>query len=219
MLIHLDNVSKVYKEKDFEVPALRNITLDIEKGEMVAIMGASGSGKSTLLNILGCLDKPTSGGYYLENQEISTYTEKQMAKLRNEVFGFVLQDFVLVERYTVAKNVELPLYYSKKFKKQRQERVDEILKQVGIVEKKNQLALKLSGGQRQRVAIARGLVNDAKIVLCDEPTGALDQKNTQNIMDILIDLNKRGKTVIIVTHDAEVAKQCSRVIYIEDGVL
>lgn len=219
MLIHLDNVSKVYKEKDFEVPALRNITLDIEEGEMVAIMGASGSGKSTLLNILGCLDKPTSGGYYLENQEISTYTEKQMAKLRNEVFGFVLQDFVLVERYTVAKNVELPLYYSKKFKKQRQERVDEILKQVGIVEKKNQLALKLSGGQRQRVAIARALVNDAKIVLCDEPTGALDQKNTQNIMDILIDLNKRGKTVIIVTHDAEVAKQCSRVIYIEDGVL
>lgn len=217
MLISLKGINKIYKGAGFQVNALSNINVNIPEGEMLAIMGASGSGKSTLLNILGCLDVPTSGNYVLEGKDITSYTEKEMAHLRNEVFGFVLQDFALIERYTVAKNVMLPLYYGNVPRKKRTERVDSILQRVGLIEKKNQLALHLSGGQRQRVAIARALVNDSKIILCDEPTGALDKKTGNEIMNIFKQMNQEGKTVIIVTHDPAVAEMCHRVIHISDG--
>ncbi len=217
MLIQMENVNKIYRGVGYEVNALKDINLQIEEGEMVAIMGASGSGKSTLLNILGCLDRATDGKYFLDERDITTHTEKEMALLRNDMFGFILQDFALVERYTVEKNVMLPLYYSKVSRKDRVQKVDKILDEVDILEKKNQLALRLSGGQRQRVAIARALVNDAKIILCDEPTGALDQKTGQDIVDIFKRLNEAGKTIIIVTHDPKVASQCGRVIEIQDG--
>jgi len=214
----MNSICKTYY-KGLEVHALKKVNLEIEEGESVAIMGVSGSGKSTLLNILGCMDKATEGEYYLNDVKIDAYSEKKMAALRNECFGFVMQDFALIERRTVFENVMLPLHYSKRYKKGKKERVEEVLKQVGMLEKKDQLALRLSGGQRQRVAIARALANDAKILLCDEPTGALDQKTGQEIIDIFSELNKKGKTVIIVTHDEKVAASCNRVLRISDGVL
>lgn len=217
MLIKLKNMQKTYGKKALTTHALNGISLEIEEGEMLAVMGVSGSGKSTLLNILGCLDKPTGGKYFLRDKDITTYTAKQMAKLRNETFGFVLQDFALIERYTVAQNVMIPLRYSKKYVSGREKRVDEILQQLDIYKKKNQLSLRLSGGQRQRVAIGRAIVNDAEILLCDEPTGSLDSKTAKEIMQIFKDLNAKGKTVIIVTHDKEIAGQCERIIEISDG--
>lgn len=217
MLIKLENIQKTYGKKALATHALNGISLEIEEGEMLAVMGVSGSGKSTLLNILGCLDKPTDGRYFLRGKDITTYTAKQMAKLRNETFGFVLQDFALIERYTVAQNVMIPLRYSKKYTSGREKRVDEILQQLDIYNKKNQISLRLSGGQRQRVAIGRAIVNEAEILLCDEPTGALDSKTAKEIMHIFKELNAKGKTIIIVTHDKEIAGQCERIIEISDG--
>lgn len=219
MIIQLNNISKIYGKRDYKVQALNNINLEVEEGEMVAIMGASGSGKSTLLNIIGCLDKQSNGTYHLYGQDISTYTGKEMAKLRNGTFGFIVQDFALIERYSVSKNVELPLYYSDSYKRTKKQRVDEILEQVGLLEKKSQLVLHLSGGQRQRVAIARALVNNAKILLCDEPTGALDQKTGKDIIHIFKELHERKKTIIIVTHDPNVASFCDRIVTISDGCI
>lgn len=217
MLLRLEGISKVYKNNGIQVEALKHVDLEIDAGESVAIMGASGSGKSTLLNIMGCMDKATEGEYYLNEINIRKYSDKRMAGLRNEVFGFVMQDFALIERCTVEKNVMLPLYYSKKHKKDKRKRVEEMLGKVGLLEKKQQLAMRLSGGQRQRVAIARALVNDASILLCDEPTGALDQKTGKEIIDIFSAINQQGKTVILVTHDENVAKSCHRVLKISDG--
>ena len=218
MLIQLNNISKIYNT-GYTVRALNDINLNIEEGESVAIMGASGSGKSTLLHIMGCMDRATGGEYYLNDIKISQYTEKQMAALRNECFGFVMQDFALIERETVLNNVMLPLHYSKRFKKNKKKRAEEILEQMGILEKKNQLAMRLSGGQRQRVAIARALVNDADILLCDEPTGALDKNTGEEIIRIFSELNQAGKTIIVVTHDEKVAASCKRVVEISDGRL
>lgn len=217
MLLRLEDVSKVYRNNGIQVEALKHVDLEIDEGECVAIMGASGSGKSTLLNIMGCMDKATGGEYYINDINIRNYSDKKMAGLRNEVFGFVMQDFGLIERCTVEKNVMLPLYYSKKHKKEKKKRVEEMLDKVGLLEKKQQLAMRLSGGQRQRVAIARALVNDASILLCDEPTGALDQKTGKEIIDIFSAVNRQGKTVILVTHDPNVAKSCHRVLSILDG--
>lgn len=217
MLIKLDNIQKTYGKKALATHALNDVSLEIKEGEMLAVMGVSGSGKSTLLNVLGCLDKPTGGKYFLRDKDITTYTAKQMAKLRNETFGFVLQDFALIERYTVAQNVMLPLKYSKKYISGREKRVEEILRQLDIYNKKNQISLRLSGGQRQRVAIGRAIVNDAEILLCDEPTGALDSKTAREIMKIFKELNEKGKTIIIVTHDKEIAGECERIIEISDG--
>ena len=217
MLIKLENISKIYRENGLQVDALKGINLEIEEGESIAIMGASGSGKSTLLNILGCMDKASAGTYYLNGMKITSYSDKEMAALRNELFGFVVQDFALIERCTVEKNVMLPLYYSKRYKREKKKRVENILQQVGMLEKKEQLAMKLSGGQRQRVAIARALVNDAKIMLCDEPTGALDKKMGKEIINIFSKLNRQGKTIVIVTHDEEVANSCNRILRISDG--
>ncbi len=217
MLIQLENISKTYKGNGIRVEALKGVDLEIEEGECIAVMGASGSGKSTLLNILGCMDRATEGEYYLNGSPVTSYPEKRMAELRNGFFGFVVQDFALIERSTVEKNVMLPLYYSSRYKKERKKRVEEILSRVGILEKRDQPAVKLSGGQRQRVAIARALVNDAKVLLCDEPTGALDSKSSANIMSLFRDLNKEGHTIILVTHDQNVADQCNRIVTINDG--
>lgn len=217
MLLRLEDISKVYRNNGIQVEALKHVDLEIDEGESVAIMGASGSGKSTLLNVMGCMDKATGGEYYINDINIRNYSDKKMAGLRNEVFGFVMQDFGLIERCTVEKNVMLPLYYSQKHKKEKKKRVEEMLDKVGLLEKKQQLVMRLSGGQRQRVAIARALVNDASILLCDEPTGALDQKTGKEIIDIFSDINRQGKTVILVTHDPNVAKSCHRVLTISDG--
>ncbi len=214
-MIFLKNITKIYGKGSAEVKALSNVSLNIEKGEMVAIIGTSGSGKSTLLNILGCLDLPTCGEYYLEDKNINSCSSKESARLRNEKFGFVVQDFALIERYTVKKNVLLPLTYS--HKKISQEQIDNIFSKLGILEKKKVYANTLSGGQRQRVAIARAIINDPDIILADEPTGSLDTKNSGEVINILRELNSDGKTIILVTHDMQIAKSCSRIIQIEDG--
>lgn len=217
MVIRLENIGKAYREGSVAFEALSNVDLVIKEGESVAIMGASGSGKSTLLNILGAMDKASEGKYYLQGEEISSYSEKQMAHIRNEIFGFVMQDFALIERETVEKNVILPLLYSKRFHHQKKARVEQILKEVGLFEKRHQPVTKLSGGQRQRVAIARAMVNDASVLLCDEPTGALDRATGDEIIRLFMKLHEQGKTLIIVTHDETVAKHCERVIRITDG--
>lgn len=217
MFIRLENICKVYSGTGYKVDALNNINLDINKGEMLAIMGASGSGKSTLLNIIGCIDHPTSGRYIFREKNMTELKEKEIAKYRNKVFGFVLQDFALIERYSVSKNIRIPMIYSGVGIKEQKKRTIEMLKLLGIEDKKNQLPIRLSGGQRQRVAISRALINDAEIILCDEPTGALDSVTGMEIVSILKKLNEQGKTIIIVTHDEKVAQKCNRVLVLSDG--
>lgn len=218
-IIEVNDLVKVYGRGEAEVKALNGLSLKVKAGEMVAIMGASGSGKSTLLNILGCLDKPSQGQYKLKNKSILSYNSRQMAELRNQSFGMIVQDFALVERYTVYRNVLIPLSYSKKPIESRRKRIEEVLAQLGILKKKNTLALKLSGGQRQRVAIARALVNDPEIILADEPTGSLDSKMGLEVINIFKEINSLGKTIIIVTHDLNVARACQRIIQVHDGKL
>lgn len=217
MFIRLENICKVYSGTGYKVDALNNINLEINEGEMLAIMGASGSGKSTLLNIIGCIDHPTSGRYIFRKNNMTELKEKEIAKYRNKVFGFVLQDFALIERYSVSKNIRIPMIYSEVGIKEQKKRTIEMLKLLGIEDKKNQLPIRLSGGQRQRVAIARALINDAEIILCDEPTGALDSVTGMEIISILKKLNEQGKTIIIVTHDEKVAQKCNRVLVLSDG--
>lgn len=216
-IINLENISKIYGANDGKVEAIKEISLEINKGELVAIVGASGSGKSTLLNIMGCIDKPTSGKYFINSYDTSEYSEKELAKCRNLNIGFVLQYFGLINSYTVYENIELPLIYSKK--KNKKEVILDVLKKLDIEEKKDKTPSELSGGQSQRVAIARALVNDPKIILADEPTGALDKETSQQVMNILIELNKQGKTVVIVTHDENISNRCDKVIRIEDGCI
>lgn len=215
--IILKNVSKIYGKEDTEVEALRNIDLTIESGEMVAIMGASGSGKSTLLNLIGCLDIVTSGDYYLAEQNIKSYSERKLARIRNKTFGFIVQYFGLLDDYTVYENIQIPLEYAKIPRKKRKLMVQNIMDKLKIREKIDKFPTELSGGQNQRVAIARALVNDPNTILADEPTGALDKKNSEEVMDILKNLNDGGKTVIVVTHDEKIALRCKRIIFIEDG--
>ncbi|AMR01277.1 MULTISPECIES: ABC transporter ATP-binding protein [Bacillus cereus group] len=217
-MIELNNISKVYnKSKANEVKVLQNIDLKIEKSSMLAIMGPSGSGKSTLLNILGCLDIPSMGTYKLYNQELQSLNRRKLATIRNEHFGFVVQDFALIEDYTVMKNVEIPILYSKD-KTNKKERVLSILERLGMKEKASEYAYNLSGGQRQRVAIARALINNPDIILADEPTGALDQRTGQQVLDIFKSIHQeQKKTILIVTHDDRVAKQCDGIINIVDG--
>lgn len=215
--IELRNITKEYGKGENKTCALNKVSIGIDEGELVAIMGTSGSGKTTLLNIIGAIDSWTGGEYYLKGKNIRDYSEKEKAVLRNQVFGFVMQDFALVPHYKVEKNIELPLYYTKCSKKKRKERTDNVLERLHLTNKKHCYPAELSGGQKQRIAIARAIVNEAEILLCDEPTGALDSKTTKEIMDIFVMLNKLGKTIIIVTHDMEVAKYCKRLVKIEDG--
>ena len=217
--IILENICKTYYGKGFQVDALKNINLKIFKGEMIAIMGPSGSGKSTLLNILGCIDNAINGDYLLNGKNITSFTNKEMAQLRVKTFGFVLQEFALLERYTVEQNLKLPLIYSNTNKKEYSGIIDNLLKKLNIEDKKKRFPNMLSGGQRQRVAIGRALINNADIILCDEPTGALDSKTSSEIMELFTEINKSGKTIIIVTHDKTIASYCNSCIYISDGQL
>lgn len=216
-LIEMNNIKKKYGKDGGELYALRGINLSVERGEMVAIMGPSGSGKSTLLNIIGLLDVESDGEYKFQNESVNKLSEKQLSSYRNKYIGFVVQNFALIDDYTVFENIEVPLIYSKVNKKKRKESIINTLKKLGIEDKKDKLPKQLSGGQNQRVAIARALVNDPEIILADEPTGALDKENGEEVMNILSKLNKEGKTIIIITHDKDIAKKCKRIIYIEDG--
>ncbi|MDT8860395.1 ABC transporter ATP-binding protein [Alkalihalobacillus sp. MEB130] len=218
-MIRLSNIDKSYKLGKEEIPILKNIELEIEAGEFLAIMGPSGSGKSTLMNILGCLDKPTSGSYKLDEMDMLSGRESTLATIRNKQIGFVFQTFHLLPRLTALQNVELPLIYNKIKKKERRMRATEALEKVGLADRVSFLPTRLSGGQKQRVAIARALVNEPKFILADEPTGALDTKSSEQILALFSELNKEGVTIIMITHDREVAEKADRIVYIRDGEL
>ncbi|MCJ8008307.1 ABC transporter ATP-binding protein [Lederbergia wuyishanensis] len=216
-MMKLSEITKVYGNGALQVPVLHDINLTIEDGEFVAIMGPSGSGKSTLMNIIGFLDYATSGTYELNGEKIGKVKENKLARLRNEHIGFVFQQFFLLPRLNAQKNVESPLIYAGISKRERTERAKQMLEKVGLEDRMKHLPNQLSGGQKQRVAIARALVNQPSIILADEPTGALDSKTSQQIMQLLVQLNKEGKTVIIVTHEEEVAEYTNRIITLKDG--
>ncbi|MBS4197039.1 ABC transporter ATP-binding protein [Lederbergia citri] len=216
-MMKLSEITKVYGNGVLQVPVLHDINLTIEDGEFVSIMGPSGSGKSTLMNIIGFLDYPTSGTFELKGEKIGLVKEKKLARLRNEHIGFVFQQFFLLPRLNALKNVESPLIYAGISKRERSERAKQMLEKVGLEDRMKHLPNQLSGGQKQRVAIARALVNHPSIILADEPTGALDSKTSEQIMQLLVQLNKEGKTVIIVTHEEEVAAYTNRIITLKDG--
>ena len=219
-MIEIKNVYKSYNlGKANAFTALKDVSLTIRDGEMVAIIGKSGAGKSTLMHILGCIDGFEKGEYILNGENISKMSEKKSAAIRNKEIGIVLQDFVLMEQYSVMENVLMPLYFSKKAgkKSEREKRAIEILKKLEMDELLNKKVNQLSGGQKQRVAIARAMINNPGILLADEPTGALDVKTSEEIMGVFKKLNKQGTTVIIITHDMEVAAECDRIVEISDG--
>ena len=218
-LISLKNICRSYRNGEQELQVLKNINLEIGAGDFVAIMGPSGSGKSTLMNTIGMLDTPTSGEYYLEGQEVARLGEKQLAQVRNQQIGFVFQQFFLLSKVDAVQNVELPLIYSGVPAAQRRKMAEEYLSKVELTDRIHHLPSELSGGQKQRVAIARALVNDPSIILADEPTGALDTKTGSQIMELLVELNEEGKTIIMVTHEPEIAAYAKRQIVIRDGVI
>jgi putative ABC transport system ATP-binding protein len=218
-VIYIRDLHKSYYIGEIEVPALRGVDLEVYPGEVIAIMGPSGSGKSTLMNMLGCLDSPTTGEYRLEGQLVSELVDDELALVRNEKIGFVFQKYNLLPRATALENVELPLRYSRDQSLMR-ERSREALERVGLADRMLHKPNELSGGQQQRVAIARAIVNEPAIILADEPTGNLDSKSGQEIMDLLIELNTRiGTTVVIVTHDSNIAEQTQRIVHLRDGVI
>ncbi len=220
-MIELKNIHKVYNEgKPNSVHALRGLDLAVGKGESIAVMGVSGSGKSTLLHIIGCLDTPTEGSYLLDGKEVSRLSEKELARLRNACFGFVLQDYGLIMNDTVVSNVTIPLLFNKEVKRKDRERLAlRAIETVGLTEYTKTKVGKLSGGQRQRVAIARAIANDPGVILADEPTAALDSTTANEIMEALLNLNRAGKTIILVTHDINMANKMGRIVHIADGVI
>ncbi|RMG83593.1 MAG: ABC transporter ATP-binding protein [Bacteroidetes bacterium] len=218
-MIKLININKSYKTGKSSLHVLKNLNLTIENGEMVSIMGSSGSGKSTLLNILGILDDYDSGEYYLDNTLIKNLSEKQAAYYRNKFIGFVFQSFNLISFKTAMENVALPLYYRGISRKERNRKALEYLDKVGLKDWAEHLPSELSGGQKQRVAIARALIAEPSIILADEPTGALDSKTSNEVMDLLTEVNKEGMTVIIVTHEPDIAEKTQRIIHLKDGVI
>jgi putative ABC transport system ATP-binding protein len=218
-LLLLENVSKVYHMGEVDVPALRGVSLSIDEGDFVAIMGASGSGKSTLMNIIGCLDRPTSGRYLLAGHEVSTLNRDALAEVRNKTLGFVFQNFNLLSRTDALENVELPLLYAGLHTRERHERAREALTRVGLGDRAHHHPNQLSGGQQQRVAIARALVSQPKVILADEPTGNLDSRTSVEVMAIFQRLRSSGITVVLVTHEPDIAAYASRVIMLKDGLV
>ncbi|SKB41720.1 putative ABC transport system ATP-binding protein [Acetoanaerobium noterae] len=217
VLLELKELYKIYIMGSVEVQALRGIDLTIEKGEFISIMGTSGSGKSTLMNIIGCLDRPTKGNYFLEGIDIKEKSEDELSFIRNQKIGFVFQSFNLIARTSAVKNVELPMIYAKMHANDRHERAKQLLEKVGLGDRIHHMPNELSGGQRQRVAIARALANEPPIMLADEPTGNLDSKSSIEIMEIFRNLNEEGKTVIIVTHERDIAEYTDRIVTFKDG--
>lgn len=218
-MIWMEDITKTYRLGEVDVPVLKGIDLSIEEGEYVAIMGVSGSGKSTLMNIIGCLDRPTSGHYVLEGRNLTTLTDDELAYIRNQRIGFVFQQFNLLSRSTALDNVMLPMVYANVSKAQRRRRAEEALARVGLADRMANRPNQLSGGQQQRVAIARALVNRPALVLADEPTGALDTQTSQEVMNLMTDLNRQGITIMIVTHEHDIAAQTRRIIHMKDGLV
>lgn len=217
-VIEVQHLIKTYQTGDTSFNALNDVSLTVKKGEFVAIMGASGSGKSTFMNQLGCLDKPTSGKYYLDGIDVSTMTSDELAVIRNRKLGFVFQGFNLISRTTALDNVQLPMIYAGVKEEERIERAKAALKVVGLEKRENHMPNQMSGGQQQRVAIARAIVNDAPIILADEPTGNLDTKTSIDVMEFFVNLNeKHGKTIVLVTHEPDIAEYCKRVVKFKDG--
>lgn len=218
-MIKLINVTKSYQVGKETIDVLKNINLEIQAGEFVAIMGPSGSGKSTLMNIIGCLDRPTTGTYLFNEEDITTYTDSQLAKIRNSSIGFVFQHFELLPRLNALRNVELPMIYAGINKKERELRAKQALEKVGLKDRMYHMPHELSGGQKQRVAIARAMVNEPEIILADEPTGALDTKTSLLIMEQFLALNKEGTTIVLITHEKEIAEFAKRTIIVRDGMI
>ena len=219
MIIKTENLTKDYETGTQVVSALRGINLSVEKGEFLSIMGPSGSGKTTLMNIIGCLDSPTNGSYYLNDKSVSKLDDDELAKIRNEEIGFVFQSFHLLARNTAFDNVMLPLKYAGLSKEEATKRSNNVLDLVGLSSRSKHTPAELSGGQQQRVAIARALVNEPSILFADEPTGNLDSKTGQDVMKIFKDLNENGQTIILITHEDSIAKQSNRIITIMDGLI
>jgi putative ABC transport system ATP-binding protein len=219
-VVEANDLTKTYRMGEFDVHALRGVSLKIERSEVVSIMGPSGSGKSTLMNVLGCLDRPTGGEYYLDGEAISALSDDQLSSIRNRKVGFIFQSFNLLPRQTALSNVTLPMRYAGTRGAKTQERAREALEMVGLGDRVSHRPNELSGGQQQRVAIARALVNDPAIILADEPTGALDSRSGQEIMDLLLQMNRdSGTTLIFVTHDPRIAAMTQRTIHIKDGLI
>ena len=219
MILDLRGIYKTYGQGQLEVPVLKDVNLQVNEGDYLAVMGPSGSGKSTLMNILGCLDRATAGTYILDGEDISRLSEKELSNVRLNKIGFVFQTFQLLPQETALENVALPLIYAGVSRQERQERAMEALKGVGLEDRATFLPSQLSGGQKQRVAIARAMINDPKILLADEPTGALDQASGAQVMELFKELNEQGATVIMITHDANVASNARDMVKIVDGVL
>jgi putative ABC transport system ATP-binding protein len=217
VLIALEDITKTYRMGDVEVPAVRGVSLSIAAGESVAVMGTSGSGKSTLMNVLGCLDRPTTGRYVLDGRDVSMASRDELALLRNKTLGFVFQNFNLLSRTSALENVELPLMYSGVSTKERRQRAAQALERVGLGERLDHHPNQMSGGQQQRVAIARALVSNPRIILADEPTGNLDSRTSVEVMALFQDLNRAGITLLLVTHEADIASHAARVIVLRDG--
>jgi putative ABC transport system ATP-binding protein len=218
-MIDIRNVTKKYYMGEMELEVLKGVSIRVKEGEFVSIIGPSGSGKSTLMNILGCLDLPTTGEYHLDGKEISTYNENDLARIRNEKIGFIFQKFNLLAKLNAYENVELPLIYRGVKPKERKIKVEEALNSVGLMDRMHHRPSELSGGQQQRVAIARALVGDPSVLLADEPTGNLDTKSGKEVLKIIDDLNNKGKTIIVITHDIEVAQRAAMQITIRDGLI